>query len=171
MSTHLNLHRHCNGKVKRGHCACSHRPSSHSLPCPWKSLQQLCWRTLERLPPTVKSNGRKPFTSATWTPFSSLGLSNLESNTMRSHFSGIQARVCQLSIWPLTGRSQAEAVHRPRSHPRPAHFIPPGCVRLSLRYACAAGVGREVGRLDSSVCHRRRLSFAALATPGLHCRR
>lgn len=170
-STHLILHRHCNGKVKRGYCACSHRLSPHSFPCPWKSPQQLSWRTLEWLPPTVKSNGRKPFMSATWTPSSSSGLYSLEANTMRSRFSGIQAGVCQLLIWPLTGWSQAEAFHRPRSHPSPAHFSPPGCVRLNLRYACAAGAGREVGRLDSSVCHRRRLSFAALAALGLHCRR
>lgn len=133
---------------------------------PWTSPQQLSRRSLERLPPTVKSSGRKLFVSATWTPFSSSGLSNLEADTMRACFSGIQARVCQLSIWPLTGRSQVEAFHRPRSHPSPAHFVPPGCVGLSLRYACAAGAGREVGQPDSSVCHRRRLSFTALATQG-----
>ena len=69
-------------------------------------------------------------------------------------------------------RSQAEAFHRPRSHPSPAHFIPPGCGRRGLRYACAARAGREVGRPASSVCrHRRRLSFAAPAPPGLRSRR
>lgn len=71
--------------------------------------------------------------------FSSPGLSNLEPHTMRLHASGIQAGVCQFSIWPLTGRSQTEAFHRPRSHPSPAYFVSPGCVCLGLFYACAAG--------------------------------
>lgn len=103
--------------------------------------------------------------------FSSPGLSNLEPHTMRLHASGIQAGVCQFSIWPLTGRSQTEAFHRPRSHPSPAYFVPPGCVCLGLFYACAAGAGREVGRPASSVCHRCRLCSAALAPLGLRCRR
>lgn len=122
---------------------------------------------LEWVPPTVKSNGQNLFRFATWTLFSSSGLSNLEANITSLCFSGIQARVCQLSIWPLTGRSQAEAFHRPTSHPSPAHFVSPGCVHLGLFYACAVGAGREVGLLESSVCGcRRRLSFATPATPG-----
>jgi hypothetical protein len=157
-------------KVKRGYCARSHR-SLRSHPCPWKRLWQLPRTTLERLPPSVKSNWRKPFSSATWTSLSSSGLSNLESGTTSLRFSGIRARTCQISIWPPTGCSQAEAFHRPRSHPGPAHFLPEGRVRPSLRYACAAEAGREVGLPRSSVCGRRRLSLAAPVCLGLHCRR
>lgn len=144
------------------HTALSH-PSHRMLP------RQLCRTTLERFLPTMKSKGWKLFLSATWTSFSSPGLSNLEAHTMR--LPGIQAGVCQFSIWPLTGRSQTEAFHRPRSHPSSAHFVPQGCVCLGLFYAGAAGAGREVGRPASSVCHRRRLCSAALAPPGLRCRR
>lgn len=174
--TRLTPPRGAPGKVRRGHCACPHRPSSQSLPCLGTSPQQLSWKTLERLPPTLKSSGRKPFLSATWTPFSSSGLCSSEANTMPSRFSGNRAGSCQLSIWPPTGRCPAEAFHRPRSHPSPAHVVPPGCVRRGLRYACAAGAGREVGRPGSSVCrrHRRRrcrVRLAAAAAPGLHWRR
>lgn len=158
-------------KGKRGHCACSHGPFSLFLPCHRMSQRQLCRKTLERFPPTMKSKGWKLFLSATWTPFSSPGLPNLEADTMRLCVSGIQAGVCQSSTWPLTGRAQTEAFHRPRSHPSPAHFVPQGCVCLGLFYACAAGAGREVGRPASSVCHRRRLCSAALAPPGMRSRR
>lgn len=135
-------------------CAQAHTAHPHSsFPADRASPPQLSRTTSERLPPTVKSNGRKSFLSATWTPFYSSGLSNLEGDTMRLRLSRIQTEVCQLSIWPLTGRSPAEAFHRPRSHLSPAHYVPPGCARLSLRYACAAGADREVGRLGSSVAH------------------
>ncbi|KAL4676170.1 hypothetical protein H8959_010315 [Pygathrix nigripes] len=131
--------------------------------------QQISGRTLEWLPPTVKSNRRKSFLSATWTPFSSSGLSNQDAETTRLRFSGIQAVVCQLLIWPLTGRPQAEAFHRPRSHPGPAHFVPPGCVRPALRYACAGWASWEVGQTESSVCRRRcRLILSlTLVTPAV----
>lgn len=80
--------------------------------------------------------------------FSSSGLSNLEADKMRSCFSGIQTGVCQLSIWPLTGRFQVEAFHRLRSHPSPAHSVPPGCVRLrsSLRMRSGGGPGGGTAR-------------------------
>lgn len=155
-------------EVKRGHCACSHRLAHSSLPSPWTSLPQLSRTTLERLPPTVKSNERKRFPSKTWPPFPPSGLPNLEANTMCLCSSGVQASACQLSIWPLTGRSPADAFHRPRSHPSPAHFVPPAASASVLATPARPGLaGRWAGGFF--LVPPSLPLLAAPATPGQHC--
>lgn len=139
-------------------------PRSHRSPSTLR--QQLCQTSVDRFPPTVKPNWRKPVPSATWNlslpflrsiPLASGHLTPSASQGFASRQNG-RRQACGSGGFSLAKISYG-----------PAHFLPLCCARSGLRYACAAGAGRLAG--GSSVCRRRCFSRAIFAALGLRRRR